>query len=240
MKMIQIQKRDQKIAQSCYEQQFVRAQELMQSHFKGVHRSEVYRRLQELEKAGYLKRIRPFPGSPVTLFRLTEAGIELARQNSPMEVPQTRRLNPSTIVHDAYVTSVRIRLEELWNFTWIPEAVLKAEYGKKQTPNSAIGDGMMNFPSGKKAILELENSLKSPDRYRQIFSNWNQSSHSPSFVLYVATDQNLSKRLKVMMERYAPKELPIFLITIEDLLKHPPSKVWSIRGEFAIFERKEF
>lgn len=238
--MVRVQERDRAVCRDVYEQQFLLMRDLMASHFGGVHRSEVYRRVQELERAGYLRRLQPFQGSQERLIRVTKKGEELARSLSSFEVPQLTRLNPATLMHDIVVNAVRYRLiDQIWDATWIPETVLKSRAGAKRDPDAAIGDGIVHFASGKLVVIEVENSLKGKDRYRRIFEAWGRR-EEVLFVLYVASEPSIARRLRSYLEELGNPDTPILVIELKDLLCEPPGKLWSVRGELDLLARRTF
>src|SRR5262245_29093336 len=147
--MIEIQNRDQEILRICYEQQFLTLDRVRHFYLR-TSRSEPYRRLRELENAGFLLReYSPIAGRR-SLIRLSELGYKFARANHQFDLAPLKRLNPSTLLHDTLVTSVRLRLSEFWDVPFVPERAIKSLEFQE------IPDGIFNFPSGNEIALEVE------------------------------------------------------------------------------------
>ena len=230
-KMIVLQDRDKRILRYCYDQQF-----LMLEHvaifFPDPTRGERRRGVQELEEAGFIKREQnPVVGrSP--LIRLTSRGHQVAQANSKVLVPHLARLTPSTLIHDAFVTSVRMRLEPHWpDATFIPERALKGR-GFTQIP-----DGVFYFPSGNGIALEIENSDKGKKRFCQLLERW-EKVPSIVFVLFVVTHPSLESLLRRYLQE-GPKTQPMGLVSWS-LLRSSSPQVWTQKGEFDLFSRKSF
>jgi len=239
--MIQIQERDKKILKICYEQKCLSSEQVLEGIFRGVHRSEGYRRIQELEQAGFLKRIRPLGFGKQTVIQLTALGEGLARAESPYDVPRLRRLNLNTLVHDLLVNRVRMRLEELWDGQWVPEVELKRTRSSAFEPQQ-IPDGIFVWPSAKAIAIEVENSLKTLDRYRQIIRAYDKDDEIIC-LLYVAATDAIYRGLKAHIQATASRhslETPVVLASLTELLTCPPPGVWSPRGQLALLQRRSF
>ncbi|MGZ3697596.1 MAG: hypothetical protein ACXWPM_09615 [Bdellovibrionota bacterium] len=234
---LQLQERDKKILADCYEQKFLRVRHLLEGPFNQVHPSEAYRRIQELERSGYIRRAPAFEGSPERVIRVTGTGAAIAREMTPWDLPVQARINPATYGHDSLVTSVRYRLERLWNGRWVPEQQLKISQSETVFEGTLIGDGRFVFPSGKEVVVELENSHKSWERLQDIRSK--SYSGRRSGVLYVTTDPSIYKRILKLLEGSDPEQV-FFLISFEDLFRDPPPPTWTIRGPFDLFSRREY
>src|SRR4051812_42561918 len=108
-----LQSRDRKILRKCYEQQFLLMEHVSQYFYQAKSMRESYRRVQEMEAAGLIRREEiPVLGGK-KLIRLTKLGIAIALENNAVEVPQGKRLDLTTLSHDSMVTHVRLRLEHL-------------------------------------------------------------------------------------------------------------------------------
>ena len=231
--MVVIQNRDREILRVCYEQQFLLFEHLEQFFFKGKVRQKVYERIKELEKIDLIQREQSIAFGRNRVIRLTQNGVGLVRAGLPVAIPQFRKLNLQTLVHDAIVTSVRLRLAELWDGKWIPEGLLK----KKEYLQ--IPDGIVAFTSGKKIAIEIENSLKGKTRFQELMNTWaNGSGTEVGLVLYVATTPTLFKSIEVYLTE-APRK-PIFALVEWEQLRTGAPKVVSPHGVIDLFSRRSF
>ena len=226
--MIQ-QARDREIVRVCYEQQLISLKQVARYFFSG-DLAYASRRLKGLEAEGFLKQVRPIANYSGRLYQVTGLGVKLARTISTLEVPQRRTFGLATLEHDLLVTSLRLRLRELWDSAWLPEKILKAaEY--RQIP-----DGVALFRSGRKVALELENSSKGKRRYLSIWKRWVGT--ETFLVLYVATHPGLAQFLRKLF-LVAPKGVALGVVEWESLESGCP-KVWTPAGELDLLNRREF
>jgi DNA-binding Lrp family transcriptional regulator len=227
---MRLQERDLRILAFLYEQQMASVEVIQSGFFKGVHRSEAYRRVKELEDAKYLRRVRAYQGCRDQVLVLTRRGVESAREVSRFEIAYRPRINAMTLAHDMIVNHVRIRFAELWpGSPWVPEKVLRAKHGRDPAPDAAIGDGLIEHPMNKSVCaLEIENTLKAKERYWRIWNNWDRI-ESVGVVVYIATSEALERRLQAYLQEYDPK-YPICLTTFQKLLRDPPEPIWTMRG----------
>jgi DNA-binding MarR family transcriptional regulator len=233
---MKLQERDLRILGFLYEQQVATVEVVQAGFFRGVHRSEAYRRVSELEGAGYLKRVRAYPGCRDQVLILTPRGEVEAKTASLFEIAYRPRINPLTLSHDMIVNRVRIRLAELWpGAPWTPEKVLRTQHGRAPSADAAIGDGLIYRPGSEKpCALEIENTLKSKDRYWRIWNHWTDS-RSVGLVVYVATSEGLERRLLSYLKEYNPLRFPICLTSMTKLACNPPGPIWTLRGEVPYF-----
>ena len=182
--MIYLQERDYTILRICYEQRFL-TREHIQTFF-GAHRSESYRRTGELEKSRFLMRkYYPIAGRNYVM-QLTQLGQQLVQDKFGIEFPALKPANLNTLSHDILVTSVRLRLSQFWNATFVPERAIQA----KEFPQ--IADGIFFFPSGKGIAIEVENSDKGRTRFLNRLERW-KDTPSIAFILYVTPHLPLFK-----------------------------------------------
>lgn len=229
--MILLQKRDREILRLCYEQQF-----LFTDHVLGLFKNRSYRecrrRIAELRQAGFLREELASVLGRRPVLRLTQLGTQAAIEGGGSLVPQTKRLQPATLLHDAYVTGVRVRLEEFWpSARFIPErAIKKSEY--RQIP-----DGIFTFPSGRGVAIEVENSDKGRTRFIQLMERWRDVGQI-ILVLYVATSDSLYQTVQRYLEA-GPKDQPMGVVSWNVLSTGRPP-VLTPKGELPLFERSEF
>ncbi len=228
--MLDLQKRDYDILQCCYEQKFLLLGHVERFFFTGCATQNARQRVLELEKSGLLR----IQTSPVfgrkKILRLTQDGKGLSLSQTDHKLPYLKTLDTKTLSHDAFVTTVRLRLSELWDGIWIPELALKGhEYAD-------IPDGVFLFNSGKKVLVEIENSLKGKSRYRELFLKLEKL--KIFFCLYVATEDYVFNSLKRLIEVY-PKNIPLGLISLKHLETKSPI-VFTKKGDVNLFSRRSF
>ncbi len=184
--MIHLQARDHLLLRTCYEQQFLTVDHARQ--FFLACETAVYRRLRMLKKAGLVSQeYHPIFGK-FSVFRLTALGNQLAEEKASLKLIPLRKLNPSTLIHDALVTSVRLKFAHVWNATFVPERAIKT----KDFPE--IPDGIFYFKSGKGIAIEIENSDKGRFRFQKLLDRW-KFHPSIGAVLYIASHPVLFETL---------------------------------------------
>jgi DNA-binding MarR family transcriptional regulator len=230
--MIVLQERDKQILTVCYEQEFLTAEHL--KYFFKTHRSQLYRRVQELEKAGFLSRER----SPITgrnsLIRLSRQGSIWVKSShrAPHLIPAPRRrLNFSTLLHDEIVTTTRLRLSNLWDAEFLPERSLKSLEFKE------IPDGIFRFRSGKEIAIEIENSDKGRVRFLRLLERWNQRK-SVVFLLFVASTSEMESIVSTYLKQ-SPASPLMAVVQFRRLCEGIPI-VMTQRGQVNLFDTREF
>ncbi len=228
--MIILQPRDRTILRLCYEQQFLLIEQIQRFLFLGTDRQNSVRRCQQLERFGYIRSIVEPTLDGKRLIRLTDLGRRIIEKDLVIEVPQVNKPDVRTLHHDAAVTTVRLRLQELWTGSWLPERAIK----RQDFPQ--IPDGLFIFPSGKKVAVEVENSIKGRSRLLALLERWRRV--DVKLVLYVATVDNIFSHLKRCLAD-GPRTVPLSLIHYQRLLASDPS-VWTPDKEVEVFARKEY
>ena len=227
---MRIQERGREILRRCYEQQFLLMDHVERFFFASVAAQNARLRIKQMEQAGLLKMIVPKKIGERKIVRLTRAGVAIAKQFHPFEIPQARRIDFDTFDHDAIVTSVALRLQELWDGVWVPERALKME------DYAQVPDGVFVFDSGNKVAIEVENSLKGRTRFLTILDRWR---HVPlRLILYVTTDPRIHKSLKEYIAN-GPGGVPFGLVEWSGLRDGKPT-AWCPKGELDIFKRRSF
>jgi hypothetical protein len=160
--------RDLDIVQLCYEQQFLTVDHLLPL-FRGGQKDVVLRRIKKLQGAGLvtLEKAHVSVGR-TSLLRLTKKGDQLGAMRSGYDMPRAHSLDYRTLEHDALVTTLRLRLREFWDFTWVPERALKDRY-------KIVPDGLVQFASGVTFAVEVENTMKGAARQRAILDTWDRA-----------------------------------------------------------------
>lgn len=225
----QLQERDRRVLELCYEQQFLTLDQVSRFFFGG-YIGNASRRMSSLRSLGLLRTQSVLTlGGKVEILRVTARGRTEARKGSKYLIPQVRQVGFSTLSHDAMVIDTRVRLQSLWEATWIPERVLKHE------KLAQVPDGVLVFQSGKKVAVEVENSLKGKARYQRIWKAY-QDGPSLALVLYVVASERLLSRIKTYMAD-APSGLAFGAVLWSDLKSGVPS-LWTPKGELPLFSRK--
>ncbi len=227
--MIILQERDREILKFCYEQQFITIEHVMLGFFEGRYK-DASRRLGQLAQAKFLKEEDSgFLVSKQKFYRLTKLGRHAAESSCANFIPQKRFLAHSTLMHDSFVSLVRIRLSELWDATWIPESAAK-KYELSEVP-----DGIVLFESGKQVAIEVENSIKGRQRFESRLHAWKNT--QITLVLYIATSEALDSTLRSYLKSAPAK--PHFGLTTWERLKSSTPVLWSPNGSIQAFTRKK-
>ena len=224
---IKIQDRDREILRVCFEQGFLLPEHIEEFFFVGKSEQSARERVLELEKAGLITR----PVCPLfaksRLIRLTELGESIAHDGSTLDMTYLRRLVPAQLVHDALVTSLRLRLKELFQGRWIPERAIKS------AEVSRVPDGLFLCDGGASVALELENSLKGRTRFLRLLKTWVQQPGA-DFLLFVATTDQLKRLIRRNFESVLGSEKVGVILWPEVRVMEP--MVDTIRGEIPLAE----
>lgn len=193
--------RDRRILELIQEQKFVTA-ELVKHEFANGSMTEVYRRLRECEKAGYLHSFQLLTSNK-KVYVVSRNWHRHAQKEVWGHMPYFNRPRTYLIAHDIKVTEVRIKLERfIDNSIWVPEVVLRVDKNRDQRdyPYVNIGDGLVQTSCGANIMIEVECSNKSESRTLKIMKNWMAES-SLNLVLYVATEDGVYRRLTKLLKR---------------------------------------
>jgi len=228
--MNQIQERDQRLLRVIYEQQFVLMSQIERWFFGKQSARRARQRIQVLSEAGWLQRVESPLIKHARIIRLTKSGVSIAETDRVERIPQTRTLDVSTLLHDSIVTSVRLRLEELWDAFWVPERLIKAEQF------SHIPDGLVIFDASRLQVaVEVENSPKGPKRFHEIQQRWRGS--KVELILYVASSPTMFRIVQNYLKT-GPQDLPFALVLWSELEAGVPH-AWTVAGEIDVFSRRD-
>ncbi|MBI3557220.1 MAG: replication-relaxation family protein [Deltaproteobacteria bacterium] len=209
-----LQPRDIAILRCCYEQQFLMYEQIERFYFQGHDPRNARRRIIKLKKAGLLRAEIQLGLTKHHLLRVTEMGRKLAQESSPFDVPQSKKVDPATLVHDRIVTDVRLRLSALWDGVWIPEKSLKDNYPQ-------IPDGIFQFDTtGTSFAIEIENSLKGKSRFVSILKEWQRVEGVP-LVFFIATNRKLFEAIRACLV-HAPSKPAFGLVELDSLMSDSP------------------
>jgi len=222
--------RDRAVLKVCMEQSFL-TKEHIRHFFWNTAERRINRRLKILCDSQLLKR-ENYPEFGVQpIYRLTDRGREIARVSGAREIRDPGALNPTTLLHDALVTSCRLRLREFWNGEFVPERAIKI----REFPE--IPDGLFFFPTGHGIAIEIEHSDKGRTRFLRLLERWKETP-SIVFILYVAANEKLFTALKRYLQD-APDDQPCGVVLWSELKTGHPL-IHSPKGELDLLGQKEF
>lgn len=226
-----LQKRDWEILKICYEHHFLLMKQVERFFFKGKHPQKARQRILELGKAGLVERVPTeiLGISNRLMIRLTQLGIKTVRSQYTYDIYQPKRINLSIQEHDAYLISVRLRLLEIWQATWIRGSVLGDDIYKVKP------DGVIHLSSGKSVVIEVESKVQPHEKLLQHFGR--HASSDFFLILYVASYEELFKHLKNNLDKN-PVQAPIGIISFKTLLSDAPI-FWCQKGEICLDKLKD-
>jgi len=168
---------------------------IVERYFNDGDYSSVLRRLRTLEKGNYIRRAG-FLKTKENLWAITPFG----GKKMPSEYFKSY-WNQSSIEHDYHLIKLRLDLEALGIAKrWVPEHVLRSmvfqKYSLRDAKKKLIPDGMFDclvLNSKMRMAFELELTLKSRDRYKNLFGQyqWKQNLHGVWYV--ITSDYHLKK-----------------------------------------------
>lgn len=134
------------------------------------------------QRAGVAESRRFFAGAPHVVW-LTRAGTALVRPGW-----RTRPPTLSMLAHHHAVSQVRLAIERRGHGTdWVCERVL---YKQRVTPDAHVADGTFRSSRGSVTAVEVELTLKSADRLRDIVRDLTLDHEA---VLYVVGDGTIGR-----------------------------------------------
>ena len=225
--------RDRRILELIQEQKFVTA-ELVRHEFANGSMTEVYRRLRECEKAGYLHSFQLLTSNR-KVYVVSRNWHRHSQKEAWGHLPYFNRPRTYLVAHDIKVTEVRIKLESFISGShWIPEIALRADKGREDRnyPFINIGDGLLQTGSWANIMIEVECSNKSESRTINIMRNWIAET-SLNLVLYVATEEGVCRRLTRLLKRlqYVEDSTRIAIVRFNDLMVATESiEVFTVDG----------
>jgi hypothetical protein len=226
--MVEVQKRDREILRLCHEQRFLLMDHVVRYFFKSANKREAYRRIAELEQSGLVRREYVAGFGKLRIIRATPVGVGYS--GSFDEIPRNPRIDLATIYHDSLVTSVRLRIAELWDGWWYPEALMKAEDDRQHIP-----DGVFHFPNRLRAAIELEHSQKERRRFHARLRHWREEPNL-ALALYVATSDQIYRFIQREILSSGVKGR--IGVVHWDALRDGQPPVWTYTGEYHLFKRR--
>lgn len=201
--------------------------------FPTVALTTVLRRLRMLETENYLKRITGLENHEL-LWTLTEKGAAIGKVSLPK-----RRWSKNMLEHDYKLLCLRLKLEGAGiSESWTPEHKIRSmifkKYGLRGIKQRLVPDGLMSVDvNGKKEsiAIEMELTLKSKRRYRNLFNLYRQNSGIYA-VWYVATSMAILKQVKEQWDQnFALGNTKLFCSLFEDVLADPHAQLVSMLGK---------
>jgi len=141
------------------------------------------------QRAGVAESRRFFAGAPHVVW-LTRAGTALVRPGW-----RTRPPTLSMLAHHHAVSQVRLAIERRGHGAdWVCERVL---YKQRATPDAHVADGTFRSNRGQVTAVEVELTLKSADRLRDIVRDLTLDHEA---VLYVVGDSTIGRAVTTAAE----------------------------------------
>ena len=187
---MKIMPRDIQVMRWIHEQKFMTERQIRQVFWKGISQNsrEDYKRLSELEKAGYLKRSKQNIYRYV-LYMVSAKGIrQLRAYGYDQGLGEIRDVDYSLYRHDTAVTDLRILFHGLGYPEWISERVVSKRNDLRRLPDAMI------YHQGHYLAIELEFSQKSKKRYQRIFYDYELDAQMHA-VVYVVDSKELVERI---------------------------------------------
>jgi hypothetical protein len=107
----------------------------------------------------------------------------------------------------------------------------------KHLEDKLVPDGLIEFESGEKIAVEIENSFKAKRRFERFLWRWD-GVDGLLCVLYVATTPKLREWIRQAIVR-GPKDSPLGVVLWEDLKSGAPP-IWTVAGELNLLARRAF
>ncbi len=179
------------------EQKFMTVEQVKRIFWKEIESGskEAYRRLLELQRAGYLKRSKRSIYRNV-LYLVSARGLrQLKVFGRDRGLSEVFDVDYASYKHDVVVTDLRILFGE-WGFKdWACERMLSLHKNLRRLP-----DGMI-YHNGKQFAVEYESTQKSKRRYGDIFLEYQMDKQIEN-VLYVVETTSLLEKLSVVASNY--------------------------------------
>lgn len=221
--------RDTFILKDLYNSTVLSLFQIRNKHFANLSKPTALNRLTKLEKGGFIKRNRVprFVLSSKDLqvsvvFQITKDGIsELQkRTNFEMLKHDPVSLSPFSIEHDLLLNEVMDKL----SFMFPQTNIVNGKLLKPDSNQNGINpDAVMIWKDGKQYAVELELTLKSEQRYRELILKYRTQSHFEK-VIYVTQNKAIETKLVELMahKTLSNGERPItdmfHFVCLDDLL----------------------
>lgn len=141
------------------------------------------------QRAGVAESRRFFAGAPHVVW-LSRTGMALVRPGWRAKAPALPML-----AHHHAVSQLRLAIERRGHGSdWVPERVL---YKQRPTPDTHVADGTFRSRRGPVTAVEVELTLKSADRLRDIIRDLTLDHEA---VLYVVADSTIGRAVTAAAE----------------------------------------
>jgi hypothetical protein len=190
------------------EQKCMSVEQVERVFWKGISEKsiEAYRRLKELQKAGFLRRTQTSVYRKV-LYCVTGGGLrQLKVFGRDRGLSEGSGVHYFSFTHDMAVTDLRILFREWGYADWASERILSLYKDLRRIP-----DGMV-YRSGKRYAVEYESTQKSKKRYEDIFIEY-ELERKIENVIYVVDTPILLSRLVDIASSY----VKILFVQFKDL-----------------------
>jgi hypothetical protein len=243
--------RDERLLHDCYDHVFLTVSQIRERYFHGRTKSAAHNRLARLRRAGLLRSIQVGtilyqrePKNIGVVYQVTRKGVAFLKQRYPQEDFRDEALNftTSTLAHDVLLTEVTTALLHRFPGKVIIRGVLsKTTMGARRIPDALICDQRERV----EVAVELELTIKSVKRYREIVLHYQLDSHYPK-VLYVVPGKTLLEKLRFQIT--GQKEIPglplphtgkFYFVQVDDLLRSPMTTEMSNGSETLILTPNE-
>lgn len=201
--------RDYSILEDLYHYTVMSFLKIKDKHFQNVGKATAINRLSKLELAGFIlrKRLPRFIQSGTDLqvsvvYQITKDGIKELQKRHSFEVFKHEPiiLSPLSIDHDLLLNDVMDTLSEKLK----PDKILNGKLIDKEKHTNGINPDAVCFCGDERIAIELELSLKSEQRYRDLILKY-RLAHDFKKVIYVTAFHSIQAKL---IEVISHKQLP--------------------------------
>lgn len=226
--------RDFAILGDCYKSTVLSFSQIHRRHFKENAKATVHNRMTELLRRGYVTKARvgalAHPNGQRNVgvvYQISRTGIRTLRHSDPHSGYRTDplRLSLYGLRHDLLLNEVVWALQSRYPTTQFRHGRLITGHDVSRIPDAEF------TLCGERIALELELTLKSDKRYREIVLQYGVSNSFKKIVYIVASDRI---REKIAFQVTGQKPLPDFprpctgkfyFVTLSELLKSPKAPI---------------
>ncbi len=226
--------RDKGVLYDCYQGGALTFRQLKARHFANNSTNTAYNRIQGLKRAGYIVSSRVGillhknePQEIGVVYRPTQKSITTLSRLYPHEGFRDKplRLNTASLPHDLLLVDVIHHLKERFPNQRIVRAGL---YSGESLPVKRIPDAIVLDQNGKPSVaIELELTVKSKARYRQIVLHYRLSSVVKK-VIYVVGSEAIAEKIRsqITPQKRIPGLAPpstdrFYFVTLSEVLRSP-------------------
>ena len=197
---MRITQRDEKLLLTLSSFGLLKTSQIHKVVFCKTSKSALLRRLNLLEKAHLIRRIRHFEEA---IWSLTHRGARVIGE----EKARKSLINHNTLNHDVLLSEIRFKLEknnigENWELEHSLKHKILAQSSFRSRENLIIPDDLLVVNKGQKeaVALELELYKKSLSRYKMIFRKY-QEKKNLFCLWYIVRDKNLGEYLEKIWKK---------------------------------------